>query len=129
MMDSKVFTKIIKLLPLTFTNAITWYSKPKFSSRDRSYTIMENSIVWFISKNPTTIWSILGTLVSFIKLIIIANVCNSPCDIHISKIENVFVANEKIGKSFISNVFMTMAKKHFFQKRIVKRKLNMKVLV
>jgi hypothetical protein len=37
-------------------------------------------------------------------------VCNSPCDIHISKIENVFVANEKNGKLFISNVFMTMPK-------------------
>jgi hypothetical protein len=37
------------------------------------------------------------------------------CAIHLvtftyQKIENVFVANEKIGKSFISNVFMTMAK-------------------
>jgi len=56
------------------------------------------------------------------------------CAIHLvtftyQKIENVFVANEKIGISFISNVFMTMAKKHFFQKRIVKRKLNMRVLV
>jgi len=46
---------------------------------------MENSIVWFTSNNPTTTWSILGTLFSFIKLITISNVCNSPCDIHISK--------------------------------------------
>ncbi len=86
-------------MPLTFTNAITWCSKPNVFSRDHNYTIMESSIVWFTSNNPTTTWSILGTLVSFIKLIIVTNVCNSPCDIHLSKIENVFVKNEKLANN------------------------------
>jgi hypothetical protein len=43
------------------------------------------------------------------------------CAIHLvtftyQKIENVFVANEKIGKSFISNVFMTMTKNISFKR-------------
>jgi hypothetical protein len=52
MMECKIVALAIKLLPLSFANAIIWCNKSNFSNKNLSYTTMELLICFIHLKQP-----------------------------------------------------------------------------
>jgi hypothetical protein len=110
MIECKVVAIIVaKLMPSSFTKAITRCNKPNFSNKDQSFVAMDYSIVSFTSNTTTC----MGAQVLFKKLITKAKVSTLLQDIHRSKLVDITIIDARFGKTCWSMGFLTMANNIF----------------